>query len=271
MLALAASAAAGIARRALDRARALLYAGYFWTVFGLAASIVWPAVVLLPRRRWRWRVLRAAARALLALVGARIEASGEPPAAEPGVIVANHASYLDSLLLAGLVSGEPVFAAKAELASQRFAGLFVRRLGGLFVERFDPAGGTAAVEPAVGAARAGRQLIFFPEGTLTRRPGLADFRLGAFVVAARAGVSVTPVAIRGTRTLLRGDQWFPRRAALSVHFGRPRQPHGSDWQAALALRDAAREAILARCGEPDLGGEEHPLLHKRALHPAHSR
>jgi hypothetical protein len=53
--------------------------------------------------------------------------------------------------------------------------------------------------------------------------------------------------------MLRSDQWFPRRAAIHVDIAQPIQPGGQDFQSVLRLRDAARAAVLARCGEPDVG------------------
>jgi 1-acyl-sn-glycerol-3-phosphate acyltransferase len=76
--------------------------------------------------------------------------------------------------------------------------------------------------------------------------------MGAFIVAAETGTPVVPVAIRGTRSILRDGSWFPRRGAINVAIGAPLVPKGADWSAALALRDAARAEILKSCGEPDL-------------------
>ena len=76
--------------------------------------------------------------------------------------------------------------------------------------------------------------------------------MGAFAAAAEAGVPVVPVGIRGTRSVLRSDQWLPRRAPLRVLIGDPVMPSGSDLTAAAALRASVRERVLSLCGEPDL-------------------
>jgi 1-acyl-sn-glycerol-3-phosphate acyltransferase len=86
-------------------------------------------------------------------------------------------------------------------------------------------------------------------------PGLLPFRMGAFVIAAQAGVPVVPVTLRGTRSALRDGQWLFHRASLSVTFSAPIAPEGNDWNAAIRLRDATRAGMLALCGEPDLGEE----------------
>ena len=82
-----------------------------------------------------------------------------------------------------------------------------------------------------------------------RRP----FRSGVFVAAAKAGVPVMPVAIRGLRAVLRDGQWWPRHGRVEIDFGDAIAPEGADWASAARLRDAARAQVLARCREPDLG------------------
>jgi hypothetical protein len=63
---------------------------------------------------------------------------------------------------------------------------------------------------------------------------------------------VIPIALRGIRSVLRDGTWYLRRAAVTVHIGAPIAPSGSDWQAAVELRDKVRAEILRHCGEPDL-------------------
>jgi 1-acyl-sn-glycerol-3-phosphate acyltransferase len=77
--------------------------------------------------------------------------------------------------------------------------------------------------------------------------------LGAFAIAASARLAVVPVALRGARSVLPRDNWLPRRHPITVAVGEPIWPEGEGWDAAVALRDAQREQILRRCGEPDLG------------------
>ena len=70
----------------------------------------------------------------------------------------------------------------------------------------------------------------------------------------KSNLPVLPVAIRGSRALLRDTQWFPRRGPLVVTIGKPIQPPvGLEdfFAGAIRLRDAAREEILTHCGEPE--------------------
>jgi 1-acyl-sn-glycerol-3-phosphate acyltransferase len=232
----------------------LLYAAWWWCVLVLSCVVGWLLVLILPRLSWRWAVVRTLSRFFLFATGVPVSVKGiEHVPQGNAMLVFNHASYTDPLILSAVLPGEPAFVGKREFARQLVAGTLMRRLGALFVERYDLAAGLADTEAATDLARKGRVIVFFPEGTFTRRSGLSEFFLGAFKVASDAGLTVFPGAIRGTRTILRGDQWFPRRSRVAVDIADPILPGGTDFASVLKLRDQAREAVLARCGEPDLG------------------
>jgi 1-acyl-sn-glycerol-3-phosphate acyltransferase len=248
---LAASGVRERARSAVRRAADLGYSAAWWILLALVGVIVWPLIVVLPRREWRWALLHHAGRGFLRVTATqfRVDGAEHVPAHGGAVLVANHSSYLDGLVLAGALRRPARFVAKQELASQRVAGPFLRRLGALFVERFDFERGVSDAQRTGAAASHGDLVVFFPEGTLRREPGLQHFHLGAFVTAAGAGACVVPAAVRGPRGILRAEHWFARRGAISVQIGEPLWPKGSDWASALDLRERAYAWLLANCGE----------------------
>ena len=240
-------------RRARHVTATILYAAYAWTLFWLLAPLIWTTVAALPRPSWAIAVIRAAARWLQRLSGTPLRMQGlEHLPRGPCVIVANHASYLDGIILTAVLPGVFSFVAKREFTAYFIARVFLRRIGAEFVERFDLARGVEDARLLARAAQRGRTLVFFAEGTFTRTPGLLPFHMGAFVAAAEAGVPVVPVTIRGTRSILRDGQWFPRHGTIGVTVGPALRPDGTDWAAAVRLRDTARAEILRHCGEPDL-------------------
>lgn len=84
--------------------------------------------------------------------------------------------------------------------------------------------------------------------------------MGAFVTAAAADLPVVPIAIRGTRSMLRAGSWFPRPGFPNVAVGNAvHAPAGEAWDKAVWLRNAAREQILRLNGEPDLAQERSPV------------
>jgi 1-acyl-sn-glycerol-3-phosphate acyltransferase len=244
-------------RRAGRSISDLGYAGYVWLLFFLLAVPVWLLVALLPRMEWRWAVMGYAARLLARATGVPLLRQGmeQLPRSGTFVLVANHASYLDGILLVATLPVRFSFVAKEELREQWIPRIFLRRIGAQFVARFDPEKGVADSRRIAELAGRGQALMFFPEGTFDRMPGLLPFRMGAFAAAAQAGVPVVPVTLRGTRSLLRAGSWFPRRGAVHILAAPPILPEDNSWSAAVKLRDQARREILKLSGEPDLAAQ----------------
>lgn len=241
-------------RRLLSRSIHALYGLYAWSVFVPLALLTWLGLRVTSQRRARWRVARGMTRLGFRLCGMRLRLEGRArvPRDSRYLVVANHASYLDGLLLTALWPEPLVFVAKKELEAVPFVGVLLHRLGALFVQRFEARQALLDVGQLQHAASQGAPLVFFPEGTFRREPGLLAFHLGGFSVAAHAGLPVLPVVLRGTRVALPEGTWWPRRANLEVEV-RPVVPvEGVGWDAAIALRALARGAIVERCGEADL-------------------
>lgn len=232
------------------------FAARAWLVFCLVAPVVWLMTIFTPYPSWAWAVSRVGARLLLWLTGTSFTVNGleHVPRGKPCVLVVNHASYLDGMVLVAALPEPLGFVAKRELLEQFIPRVYLRRLGTEFVERFAAHESVQDARRLEVSLRAGRALVFFPEGTFTRLPGLMPFRMGAFIVAANTGVPVVPAAICGTRSMLRDGQSWPRRGAITITFGAPLLPVADAldaFDAAVRLRDAARAHIARHCGEPD--------------------
>ncbi|MCS6948740.1 MAG: 1-acyl-sn-glycerol-3-phosphate acyltransferase, partial [Steroidobacteraceae bacterium] len=194
------------------------------------------------------------ARLVLQLLGMPLRVRGLeqlPPG--PCVVVANHASYLDGLVMKAALPARFSFVIKREMDRVPLAGLLLRRIGSEFVERFDRHKGASDARRLLRSAHGGESLVFFPEGTFSRRPGLLKFHTGAFAIAARAGTPVVPCVIRGTRHALPSNRLLPLWGPIEVELLAPLPSCGDHGTDAQGLRDRARAAILARLGEPDLG------------------
>lgn len=249
-------------RRLKKRITNSLYAGYTWLLFGILSSIGWLFVVILPRLNWRWSALHILSRLLAFAVGTKITVNGLknlPGGDQACVYVANHASYLDSFALTAAIPRAFAYVAKTELLNNIFSRLALQQLGAEFVKRFDREQGVIDAQRLIKVAQHNQSLVFFPEGTFARMPGLLDFHLGAFITAAQAGVPIVPIAIRGTRSILRAGSWFPRHGRITITIGQAITKDSlkdfdklDEWNTALKLRDATREHILRYCGEPAL-------------------
>ncbi|MGH8622591.1 MAG: 1-acyl-sn-glycerol-3-phosphate acyltransferase, partial [Burkholderiales bacterium] len=245
------------ARRSLRLVLNWIYGAYALLMLGAIGTATWAACALVPRTAWCWKLSHRAGRLFLALAGLPFTVRGleHVPTGRPCIMAVNHQSYLDGPVLACALREPKCFIAKRELLDHWVPRIYLNSIGTAFVERFDAQRGVEDAGRFAERVRGGQSLIVFAEGTFRRMPGLLPFRMGAFVIAAQAGVPVVPVTIRGTRSILRDGQWLIRRGRISVTCSAPLEPKGSDWNAAIQLRDAARAEILRLCGEPDLSEE----------------
>jgi 1-acyl-sn-glycerol-3-phosphate acyltransferase len=167
---------------------------------------------------------------------------------EAAIVVANHASYLDGILLTAVLPHHFNFVIKREMTEVPFVHFFLRRLGAHFVERFDARKSALDARRIMQAATDGGSLAFFPEGTFRQEPGLGRFQNGAFSIAARYGMPIVPLVIKGTRLMLPAERWLPRPAQLSISIQQPLTTAADP----LQTREICRQMILAELGEPDL-------------------
>ena len=240
-------------RRARRAAAAIAFAVYTWVLLAVLAVPVLVLLALLPRVQWRWQMACGSVRLLARLTGTAVTVHGfDRLPHRPSIVVANHPSWLDAVVLATVLPPSFRFVAGEVLEHQMLSGFVLKRLGTEFVERHEREHGVADTARLVALVRAGQSLVIFPEGHLARAPGLRPFHMGAFVVAAQAGVPAIPLAIRGTRAMYRPEHRFPQRGAIDIAIGQPVEAMGTDWAAAVRLQHAAREAVLRLSGETDV-------------------
>jgi 1-acyl-sn-glycerol-3-phosphate acyltransferase len=229
------------------------YGVYAWTTFAgciVAAMLSAVAVPGLERRR---RFVSAAARAWLFVAGIRTRLNGfDRIPAGHCVVVANHASYLDGLILQAFLPPRFTFVIKGEMQNVPLAHFLLRRIGSRFVDRFVATASSRDARNLLRAAAAGESLALFPEGTFHAEPGLHRFRPGAFAAAIKADLPVVPVAILGSRHILPAHHILPRHGTLQITAFEAIQPPFPEMNGKEALAEAARRQILAVLPEPDL-------------------
>ncbi len=168
------------------------------------------------------------------------------------MVVANHESYLDGVVLCALLPGDFGFVIKREMRSVPAAGWLLARIGAQFVARNNAHGSRRDALRVLRSAAGGQSLAFFPEGTFRREPGLLPFHNGAFTAATRGSMPVVPLVIRGTRRCLAPGMPLPWPGRIRVQALHAIASGGA--MDAATLRDAARAAILAHAGLPDHRG-----------------
>jgi 1-acyl-sn-glycerol-3-phosphate acyltransferase len=175
----------------------LRLAAMAWTTVVLYLVLVAGRLLLRANRRradaWALAVFRRWARWLGRIAGMRAEVLGRPPRA-PFLLVSNHLSYVDILLLGGASGG--VFVAKQEIASWPVIGPLCRSVGTVFIDRSAKRDLMRVSEQVEGALQDGRAVVLFPEATTSDGSGLLPFRPSLLQVAAADGLPVHWAVIR---------------------------------------------------------------------------
>ncbi len=238
-----------------------IYGIYAWLALSVVMLPGWMVTAILSRngneRRAR-RALGFLCRAALFSAGLKPRILGREFLAEairqveegrPLVVVSNHASYLDVLVVAAVCPAPICFVSKSEAASWPIVGTFIRKCDYLTVSRQDALHATADSQGIVKRLQSGEIVHVFPEGTFTPHNGVRPFQMGAFKSAVEIGCPILPVALCGTRNVLRDGARLPRYGKVSVIASPVIKPGGQSWRSMVELRDAVRSEILKHCGE----------------------
>lgn len=211
-------------------------------VFGFPAMF---AALAPPRGDWFTLFARGWARTILFVTGVRLRVLGPERLRAAGscVIVANHSSMADILVLFAGLPVQVRFMAKRSVFRVPFLGWGIAAAGFIPVDRGDSRRGHEAVDAALQRLRGGRSVVVFPEETRSPDDSLLAFKKGAALLAIRAGLPIVPVGIVGTsRVLARGSlRSSPGTVVLAV--GEPIPTAGCSVNDRARVTRLAREAI----------------------------
>ena len=228
----------------------LVFGAYSLSLLFLLVSVAALLALLLPSLHWRRSSTRWLARLWLALAGLRLRVDGLEHLPEGScVLVANHSSYLDGVVMKAGLPPRFSFVIKREAANTPVLGFLLRRIGSEFVDRHSAGGRQRDARRVMKRAEQGHSLVFFPEGTFDSVVGLKRFHIGAFVASARGGMPLVPAVIHGARRSMPNGAIVPMPGTIRVEIlpsidGTGREPD--------ELRNSARAMMVERLGEPDL-------------------
>jgi 1-acyl-sn-glycerol-3-phosphate acyltransferase len=169
----------------------------------LASGLLFPLALLtraahaLGARRaalvWGARVQCAWAAAIAPFFGLRVRTSGPPPR-ERFLIVANHVSYLDIVVLSRVFPGR--FVAKSEIAGWPAIGWLARSVGTIFVVQRKKTDVLRVAEAMEETLAAGVSVLLFPEAGPSRGAGIEPFKSALFEIPAQRAIPCQAVALR---------------------------------------------------------------------------
>lgn len=229
-----------------------LYPVYAWLIF-LPFVAVWSllsgwaavlgAVLVSPAFGSR-RIGGVWARVIGWLTPIRVKIEGEEHIA-PGqtyVVVCNHASQYDIIVVYGWLKLDLRWVMKQELRKIPGIGIACEKVGHIIVDRSDPESARKSINDALERIDDGVGILFFPEGTRSVDGRLKPFKSGAFRLASEQGLPLLPVTILGTRGILPAKTLAlrPGTARMVVH-----PPIEADGRSAIQLKADSRAAIAS--------------------------
>jgi 1-acyl-sn-glycerol-3-phosphate acyltransferase len=167
-----------------------------------------------------------------------------PDPRRPYVVVSNHESFVDILLISHL-PWEMKWLSKRELMRIPVLGWDMWLGGDIPVERGSRKGAIEAMRKAQQVLQKRVSIILFPEGTRSTTSDMLPFKDGAFRLAVESGLPILPLAVSGTSTALRKHDWRFGRARAEVRVLPPIETSGLTMKDVPALRERVRNLILA--------------------------
>ena len=229
----------------------VIFTGWILLVLFVSLPILWGYLAVRRPGRHADRAAKRWSRLALTLCGLRPRVVGLDyvRTAQTGILVANHASYIDPVVLMAAIPPEFHFVAKRALADYPLIGTVIRKAEHITIEKAGMSDRLAGADDVARWLRDGELLMIFPEGTFVRAAGLLPFRLGAFRAAVDTGRPTIPVSIAGTRHVLPDGTRLFRRGPITVSIGAPVEPRATGWPEMVRLRDAAVDHIARGCRE----------------------
>jgi 1-acyl-sn-glycerol-3-phosphate acyltransferase len=234
---------------------AWIYGCHAWIVLSIVTLLCGSLVALLRKPSYGRPIAHYAARALFRLVALPMSIRGlDRLPHRPHVLLVNHTSFLDAIVLTALLPARPgyAFVARQQYRSQSLLCPLLKGLGTVVLRQRDPRRKSPNTALLRLKLRQGSNLIIFPEGGILPEEGLGHFHSGAFVAAAKERVPIVIAGLRGTRAALQLGTWLPRRVEVALEIGPVLIPGNQDEHAISRLRDTAHEAMLPLTGESDL-------------------
>lgn len=149
----------------------------------------------------------------------KVEARQNISSQGPLILVSNHLSYLDPIVLGLVCKRKIYFMAKEELFKIPLFRLLIKVLYAFPVKRgkFD----RKALEKVLKFLSQGKIVGLFPEGTRHREGKLGPFNPGVAMLALKSGVPIIPVVISGTDKVYPQGSILPRFPRIAVKVGSP--------------------------------------------------
>lgn len=247
-------------RRLLDNTVArTVFSAWSWLVLAVVIVAWLPLVAIVrvvtapfdPGRYaagWLFRKLTVVHQVLNPLWTFRTHGTLPPDPRRPYVVVSNHESFVDILLISHL-PWEMKWLSKSEFFKIPFVGWLMRLAGDIPLVRDDAKSIVRAMRECGDRIDKRVSVMIFPEGTRSASGELGEFKDGAFRLAVEKQVPIVPLVVHGTRSALRKHDWRLGVAEADVYVLEPFETTGLGRADVQELRERVRDAIAAKLAE----------------------
>ena len=159
------------------------------------------------------------------------------------IVVSNHQSFFDIFSLLGHLPLQFRWIAKAELFRIPLLGWAMTRTGYIPIERDSPKKAYRSMLQAAEKVREGVSILIFPEGTRSPDGLLQPFKKGVFLIALKSQAPILPVAIRGTRNIMRKNDWRAYPGHVEIRIFPPIETAGFSTDREAELSEQVRNTL----------------------------
>ncbi|HWO98367.1 MAG TPA: lysophospholipid acyltransferase family protein [Bacillus sp. (in: firmicutes)] len=201
----------------------------FWFLFHI------PYVHIVKKRSYKEEILNAKLQTLIVrlfkIAGLRLNVTGQEhlPEQEPVLFAVNHESHLDPLLMYVCLRRVPYFVMKAEIESIPVFRTWMKEIGHIALNRGDRRSAVDAVKKMKRYLEEGKDILIFPEGTITKGEKDLPFKPGSFKAAFETEKSIVPITIKGSARGLEQQHYLIKPNTVEVIIHPKVETEGGKW------------------------------------------
>jgi len=170
---------------------------------------------------------------------------------QPYIFMSNHASLFDIPAVAWAIPHSMRWVYKKELSTIPFLGWALKAIGHIMVDRQNRAQAVESLRKSLKKLKGNTSIMIYPEGTRSKTGELLPFKKGGFYTAITSGFPIVPIAIRGSKEIMKKGVFRIHPGTITVEVFPPIPVGEYDTSRTNELKERVREIILRGVeGEP---------------------
>ena len=197
------------------------------------------------RDRFSNLVVSLISRLMFHMSGSTITLTGKKniPKDQPVIFVSNHQGHMDSVIIQAFIRKPKGFVSILAYRQFPIVGSWMKYMGSVFVDRSDSRQTCLNINKAVDNLNRGQSMVVFPEGKLNDGVQTFAFERGWLRLAAKSGVPIVPITIKGSHKILSYNGKTMRPARVECIISEPIKNYAIKRDSDSAFLDDLRHTI----------------------------